>query len=75
MPNPTFQLHLQDAANLRLEQANLIYRARGAGDVRAFASIHRVDLESSRLDIALRALGQLSKHGVYAASKLSVPRR
>lgn len=48
MPNPTFQLHLQDAANLRLEQAILIYRARGAGDVRAFASIHRVDIEQGR---------------------------
>jgi len=48
MPNPTFQLHLQDAANLRLEQAILIYRTRGTGDTCTFASIHRVNLEQGR---------------------------
>lgn len=48
MPNPTFHLHLQDAANLTLEQAILIYRSRGGRDARTFASIHPVTLDQGR---------------------------
>jgi PRTRC genetic system protein B len=45
MPNATLHLHLQDAANLRLEQAILIYRSHGARDACTFASIHPIGLE------------------------------
>lgn len=51
MPTPTFHLNLQDASNLRLEQAILIYRSRGARDVRTFASIHQVGMEHGRPSI------------------------
>lgn len=51
MANATFQLELQDAANLRLEQAILIYRSHGVREVRTFASIHRVELDDGHPSI------------------------
>lgn len=51
MPHPTFHLHLRDAANLKLEQAILIYRSRGVRDVRTFASIHQVGLNRGQPSI------------------------
>lgn len=48
MPSPTFHMNLQDAANLRLEQAILIYRSHGFRDVRTLASIHRVVMEHGK---------------------------
>lgn len=51
MANPTFHLELQDAANLRLEQAILIYRSRGVREVRTYASIHQVEVEHGKASI------------------------